>query len=216
MFLKTTLLLVLFAGLSACITLERSADSGYYSPKKESSYSATKEYYQSQKQIQIQEAKEELGLYNKVALSELDKRDVHYRLMVAELEDQLVTPEEKRQYYEQKHLFKNDRERIYFLRIPTVSGRKAWADKVSLASNEKAYSPNEMQAIESNDIVPGMTKSAVKLSWGEPDNIEVAGQKLYGNERWNYKKYISSPDGYQQETRVIIFESGRVAGWERY
>ena len=71
-------------------------------------------------------------------------------------------------------------------------------------------------AIENNDITIGMSKGAVVQSWGDPERKEVAGNPLYGNERWLYNKMVSSVDGYSKQTRIIYFEGGRVAGWETY
>lgn len=85
-----------------------------------------------------------------------------------------------------------------------------------ISSQEKAYSDAVEELIENRDIVVGMTKKAVSQSWGDPDLVEVAGNPLYGNERWQYKTYVSSSEGYKKELRVIYFEAGRVAGWEKY
>ena len=52
-------------------------------------------------------------------------------------------------------------------------------------------------------------------SWGEPEAVEVAGSQLYGNEKWVYTEYVPSSEGYQKEERVVIFEGGKVVGWQR-
>jgi hypothetical protein len=39
---------------------------------------------------------------------------------------------------------------------------------------------------------------------------------MYGNERWTYIQYNSTAEGFQKEERVVIFESGKVAGWKKY
>jgi hypothetical protein len=70
--------------------------------------------------------------------------------------------------------------------------------------------------IEKNDVSVGMSQKAVTESWGDPDLVEVAGDPIYGNERWRYSRYISSNDGYNKQVRVIYFESGRVVGWETH
>jgi len=69
--------------------------------------------------------------------------------------------------------------------------------------------------VDQNDITPGMTKQAVKDAWGEPEAIDVAGNPIYGNERWQYREQITSSEGYQTETRMVYFESGLVVGWEK-
>ena len=59
-----------------------------------------------------------------------------------------------------------------------------------------------------------MTTDQVQESWGEPDLVEVAGNPVYGNKRWKYRKFVSSEDGYTQQTRIVYFEAGKVSGWE--
>lgn len=66
------------------------------------------------------------------------------------------------------------------------------------------------RAIDSRDVVLGMTRQHVMESWGEPVQREVAGRGRTGNERWTYGTRYSL-DG----SRTVIFENGRVAGWER-
>ena len=61
-----------------------------------------------------------------------------------------------------------------------------------------------------------MSKQAVRESWGEPEAIEVAGNPVFGNERWRFIEQIASSEGYQTEGRMIYFEGGRVVGWERF
>ena len=65
-------------------------------------------------------------------------------------------------------------------------------------------------AIETRDIVLGMTRTQVLQSWGEPTMREVAGRGQQGNERWRYGTRMSLSG-----ERVVIFENGRVAGWYR-
>lgn len=59
-----------------------------------------------------------------------------------------------------------------------------------------------------------MPAEYVKKSWGEPVNIEVSGNPIYRNERWQYNKQVATPQGYKQEKRYVYFEGGRVVGWE--
>ena len=77
------------------------------------------------------------------------------------------------------------------------------------------YTPRGVRdAVSKSDIVLGMNKDAVIESWGEPEAVEVAGNQLYGNEKWVYTEYIPSSEGYQREERVVIFEAGKVVGWQ--
>lgn len=66
------------------------------------------------------------------------------------------------------------------------------------------------RAIDSRDVILGMTRQNVMQSWGEPVQREVAGRGATGNERWTYGSRYSL-----QGSRTVIFENGRVAGWER-
>lgn len=66
------------------------------------------------------------------------------------------------------------------------------------------------RAIESRDVVLGMTRQQVMSSWGEPQQREVAGTNSTGHERWTYGSRYSL-----NGNRVVIFENGRVAGWRR-
>jgi hypothetical protein len=66
------------------------------------------------------------------------------------------------------------------------------------------------RAIEARDIILGMTRQDVMRSWGEPVQREVAGTRDGGHERWTYgTRYKFSG------SRTVIFENGRVAGWNR-
>lgn len=67
--------------------------------------------------------------------------------------------------------------------------------------------------IDDNDIATGMTKKAVQDSWGPADDILVSGNPIYGNEKWIYKGQIGSSEGYVTEIRTVLFENGRVVGW---
>ncbi len=66
------------------------------------------------------------------------------------------------------------------------------------------------RAIETRDVILGMSRQEVLQSWGEPVQREVAGNGSGGHERWTYGSRYSF-DG----SRTVIFEEGRVAGWRR-
>lgn len=66
------------------------------------------------------------------------------------------------------------------------------------------------QAIETRDVILGMTRQDVMQSWGEPVQREVAGNGNGGHERWTYGTRYSFSGA-----RTVIFENGRVAGWHR-
>lgn len=87
-------------------------------------------------------------------------------------------------------------------------------DSRSLASvddSEEAYGGSRVrQAIRTRDVILGMTRQDVMASWGEPNQREVAGHGSNGHERWTYGSRYSLG-----ESRTVIFENGKVAGWRR-
>lgn len=83
------------------------------------------------------------------------------------------------------------------------SGRRELA---SLSEPERRL----QRAIESRDVVLGMTRRDVTAAWGEPLQREVAGRGATGNERWTYGTRYSL-----EGSRTVIFENGRVSGWHR-
>jgi hypothetical protein len=206
------LLITAMLGLSACAAISRSPNSGY-------SYD---EYNQPERPMDLFEqkdasvesdAKEELG-YGSRPLSDDERGAVESRVRLKRMEGKLETKREKKQYYGVRSALKSDRERIYFLSLPTYEARERWAQSRGLGA-EETYSDETAKVIESNDISLGMSQKAVMQSWGDPDAVEIAGNPLYGYERWKYNRYISGNEGYQKELRVVYFEGGRVVGWER-
>lgn len=158
------------------------------------------------------DAREELGLSNG-ALSPYDYQRLQERIYLKELEAQLATRAEKAQYYQIRSSLKNDAERIQFLMLGSRDSKARWITTRGL-NRQDSHSDAVASAIEKKDIALGMNESAVRESWGDPDIIEVAGDSVYGYERWRYKRIISGNDGYQKELRSVYFEGGRVVGWE--
>lgn len=201
-------------GLSACALMERSPRSGYASYEEESSYSGSASLYEQRRENVENDAREELGLQDR-PLTEGERQAVEYRIRLKREEAKIATKREKRQYYQVRSALRSDRERLYFLSLPTVEARERWAQQRGLGSSDETYSDEVAKTIESNDISLGMTQKAVSESWGDPDAVETAGNPIYGYERWRYNRYISGNDGYQKENRIVYFEGGRVVGWER-
>lgn len=201
-------------GLISCSSLERSRDSGYYQDSG-SSLNSTKQFYSEKYQHEWSKSKADLGLKSSRPLSESEQVNIEKHMRLNRLESQLDTKREKEQYYSLKPYLPTEDHKIYFLQLPNVEARNRWAITNGFTESTTKYTPREIAAIENNDIIKGMTKKGVIESWGEPDSIEVSGDPLYGNERWLYLKYISSPEGYSKENRVLYFNSGRVSGWRR-
>jgi hypothetical protein len=69
----------------------------------------------------------------------------------------------------------------------------------------------------SGDLVLGMNKYTVVSVWGNPTEIQTAGEPGSQNEKWIYSPSVSRrlrAPAQMSGTKVVFFESGRVAGWE--
>lgn len=197
-------------GLSACAVFERDPRTGYA----DTGYAAqVEDLYQERRQMKLNEVKEELGLEDKEMTDE-SRQAIEDRLRLKRLESKIGTRREKKQYFDMRSALKSDRERIYFLSLPTFEARQRWASARGIASQD-SFSDDVATIVEANDIALGMTQKAVVASWGDPDAVETAGNPMYGYERWKYNRYVSGNDGYQKELRIVYFEGGRVVGWER-
>ena len=201
--------------LSACTGLQRHENSGY-AGYGGTSLNSTQAYYKERQSHNESKARQELGFNKSQRLSEYEVQQLKTRIYLKRLEAQLQSGNERRQYFRYKPLFHNDAERIQFLHIRSMEGRERWAQSNNLDQRAHKFESATIKLIEKNDIALGMNPNAVKESWGDPDAIQIAGNEMYGNQAWKYKKMISSEDGYKEETRVIYFESGRVVGWETY
>ncbi len=69
------------------------------------------------------------------------------------------------------------------------------------------------QAVQSGQIVLGMPMTEVRHLWGDPRDVETAGQSDSGNQRWVYSEGLTSRWSLAP-TRVVYFEEGRVIGWK--
>lgn len=163
--------------------------------------------------LEIQKYAYELGLNPKGELSEEQKKQIIDRKKLRELERSLDSQKERLQYSKVLPWLKNDQEKIDVLSIPSIEGRQVWINKNKIWSRAKDLK-NFDDVVESQDIAVGMPSDYVKKSWGEPDNIESSGNPIYKNERWQYNRQVSTPQGYKQEKRLVYFEGGRVVGWE--
>lgn len=163
--------------------------------------------------LEIQKFAYELGLDPKKPLSEDEKKMIVNRKRLRELERGLDSTKERLQYSKVLPWLKNDEEKITLLLIPSVEGRQVWINKNRIWSRAQDLKEFD-EVVESQDIAIGMPAEYVKKSWGEPINVEVSGNPIYRNERWQYNKQVSTPQGYKQEKRYVYFEGGRVVGWE--
>jgi hypothetical protein len=214
-FARKSLLVLACLGLSACSTLFNRDPRSGYADSASATYRAT-DFYEERDKYREEQAREEMGWELGRSLSENERAALEIRLRLNRLETKLESQREKRQYYQVKGMMRNDRERIAFLSLPSVEARERWANARGLVANDESHPDEIASLIEKNDVSVGMSQKAVTESWGDPDLVEVAGDPIYGNERWRYSRYISSNDGYNKQVRVIYFESGRVVGWETH
>ena len=72
------------------------------------------------------------------------------------------------------------------------------------------------RAIETRDLVVGMSIEDVKNSWGEPQRVDNSFDRDNDAERWVYVDGLTS-QGFNSlaPKRIIYFEKGMVVGWER-
>jgi hypothetical protein len=63
------------------------------------------------------------------------------------------------------------------------------------------------------DLVVGMRPRDVQDLWGEPGEVQTAGERGQGYERWVYFEGLSSRWSLST-ARFVYFENGRVVGWE--
>ena len=99
------------------------------------------------------------------------------------------------------------------MRIPDYADQLRWLENRRFFNRLSNYSEEVREAIEQNDVILYMPMNAVREAWGEPDLQEASGSDYRGNERWTYKTYQSTMDGYRPQNRVIFFENGRVIAW---
>lgn len=205
--------LLLMTGLTACSFLDRHPSSGY------SDYGAhggQDSFFQKQQAFKKNEAQREIESERGYSLNSEEQSLIEQRLRLKRLERLLVTSTEKKQYYDYKYYLQSDQERVYFLQLPSIQARESYANGRGLASVRSSFSQKHVDLIESKDITVGMNQQSVRESWGDPDIVEIAGNPVYGNERWKYSKYVSSESGYKRETRFVYFENGIVTGWESF
>lgn len=130
------------------------------------------------------------------------------------MESELVGRREREQYFKARPYMTTNNERVEFLKLKTFEDRDEWLEKKGYVGTVIKYPTDVQGLIDRNDIAVGMTKSAVRESWGEPDFTEVAGNPIYGNENWHYREQISSGEGYKTVNRTVYFDEGVVVGWE--
>ena len=208
--------LMIIASSAACTSLQRSPSSGYANSSRDSSANHERRDSSSSSRLnsRLDAAAEKLSYDDPSSLSDSELRQVHQQATLDRAEQLIEGRRERDQYFTNKPYFKNDRDRLAFLALPDYETRDKWLDSHHINGPSTPNSPVMQNIVDRNDVAVGMTKEAVRDSWGPPDSVEVAGNPMYANEKWIYTEQTASTEGYRNEKRAIIFEGGRVAGWE--
>lgn len=209
-FLKIAILCALvLPWITACSLFQRTTASGYFDRNTDDPGVS-----RDRRNNEMQAAIDELGFGNR-ELTEAHYQAIYLRIALRKAERSLDAKAEREQYFKNKPYMRTDRDRLEFLQLDSMNARQRWLSMRGIQGSATAHPPEIQALISINDITLYMTKEAVKQSWGEPELVEVAGNPVYGNERWHYSGQISSADGFQTEQRLVYFESGRVIGWEK-
>jgi len=106
-----------------------------------------------------------------------------------------------------------------FEKIPT--SRASTTDAVQAATPEQLEMDQErrlrreqqlQRALNEANLIRGMSTQEVRAAWGEPREVETAGDPRLCNEKWTYYNGLSSRWSISS-TRIVYFEAGRVVGW---
>jgi hypothetical protein len=198
-----------FVFISGCAGMQRSTASGYAHRDSDPNMNAL-----DRRTEQRDRSAREMGFKSSDDLTDNQAEAVDRRITLSKAERALEGKREREQYFKNKPYMKNDRERLDFLNQDSFEARARWLNSKNIGGPTTAH-PSEIQAlVDINDITLGMTKQAVRDSWGEPELVEVAGNPMYGNERWHYTEQTSSTEGYHTQHRMVYFDAGRVSGWE--
>ncbi len=109
---------------------------------------------------------------------------------------------EKARYARYRH-FMTERQRARFLALETQAERDAFIASMHVEERLARYPAFIREAIWAEEVVPGMDRDAVLLSWGPPDRIERRpdpfGKGLPAKETWSYGG-----------RRTVVFLEGKV------
>jgi hypothetical protein len=190
--------------VTACAGMQRSPESGYHD---------TGPYLSRDRNKQARDsAASELG-YGKNQVDG-ESEAIDHRVALDQAEKALEGKREREQYFKNKPYMASDLDRLTFLQLNSFDARQKWLNAKGVQASATTHPPQIQALVDVNDISVGMTKQAVRDSWGEPDLVEVSGNPLYGNERWHYSEQTSSTEGFHSQQRMVYFESSRVVGWE--
>lgn len=210
---RNFLLISIIVLFTSCTHISRSPESGYSANLGNSSSNSS--FLLGTRDLQSQKILAELGMSNDDLMTTEGQLKFQQAIAIKNLESQLLDEREKRQYFQNIPWFKDTQEQLEFLKQNGYYARQTWLRKKGVGKRPIEIDKNTEELIAAKDIALGMPLDLVRKSWGAPDYVEVAGNAMYGNQRWRYKRYTPSSDGYHLQSRIIYFESGKVAGWEQ-
>jgi hypothetical protein len=193
--------------------MERTPQSGYAAL--ENSQSITAKPNSTYNHPNISKILAELGMSTDDLNDPESLQRLHKAMEIETLESLLLNERERRQYYKNLPWLNSEGEQLEFLRQNGYYARQAWLRKNAVGKRSVQIDKPSEDLIAAKDISVGMPNELVRRSWGSPDTIDVAGNPIFGNERWRYKRYSPSPEGYRLQSRIVYFESGKVVGWEQ-
>lgn len=210
---RNFLFIAILVLITACTHISRSPQSGYTSDTGISTFNSSS--LLGTRDLPTQRILAELGMSDEDLMKPEAQLKFQHAIAIKNLESQLTDEREKKQYFQNIPWFKDTQEQLEFLKQNGYYARQTWLRKKGVGKRPVEIDKNTEELIAAKDIALGMPLDLVKRSWGTPDSIEVAGNAMYGNQRWRYKRYTPTSDGYHLQSRIIYFESGKVAGWEQ-
>ena len=94
----------------------------------------------------------------------------------------------------------------------SFSSNPSAPDADEIAEAQARATERLQTARENRDVVLDMPMQDVHEAWGEPRDIETAGEAAAGNQRWTYLDGISKLG----RVRMVYFERGKVVGWDTF
>jgi hypothetical protein len=82
-------------------------------------------------------------------------------------------------------------------------------------AGETPFASAEMSERPSDQLTLGMSAYRVRSLWGQPQEVENAGDPASGNQRWIYLNGLKRGWG-TSDYRVVYFERNQVVGWENH
>jgi hypothetical protein len=210
---KWIFLLFPLISLAGCIHLERTPQSGYALGLAEKTSATNALAFPAN--YNVPRLLAEIGLNPEDLNTQEGLRKFQKAVEIKRLESLLTDERERRQYFKNRPWLKNEDEQLEFLKQNGYYARQTWLRKQSIGKRPVEIDKNYEDLIANKDIAVEMPNELVRRSWGPPDGIEIAGNPIYGNERWRYKRYTPSPEGYRLQSRIVYFEAGKVVGWEQ-